>query len=287
MTSPRWLALLLLVATAATLSAQATPVFEVASIKVNTSDQEGLYLLRPDGVEVTNYELRSLIRRVYDIPAGHWPDYLKGGSESVLSKRFDIRARSSQRMTPAEVAAAVRTLLVERFHLQMRTELKPTDVYALTVLRKDRFGPELRRSTIDCKAVSAKLRAERNVPPDVPMIAGVPSPRDARNRPVCWPDQLGSEKMPPGAVRRLGAGALRELVRSIDGFADRPIIDGTGLSGLFEWQIDFTPATAVPQDSQIQPLLTALEDQLGLRLQRRTAPLNVHVIDRLEMPTPN
>jgi uncharacterized protein (TIGR03435 family) len=82
---------------------------------------------------------------------------------------------------------------------------------------------------------------------------------------------------------------LAQLISSIEGGAGRRIVDGTGLSGSFEWQLDFNPIrdAAVSKSSEVPSVFLALEDQLGLRLQASTAAMEVYVIDSVEMPSPN
>jgi uncharacterized protein (TIGR03435 family) len=68
---------------------------------------------------------------------------------------------------------------------------------------------------------------------------------------------------------------------------DRPVIDRTGLNGNFGFELKFAPATNPNPDPDRPHLITALEEQLGLKLEASRAPLDVLVIDRVERPTEN
>jgi len=75
------------------------------------------------------------------------------------------------------------------------------------------------------------------------------------------------------------------LISDVQAFADRPIVDGTGLSGLFEWEVTFLPSGAV--SAEVPNLFTAFREELGLKFDAETAPFEVLVIDSVKLPTPN
>jgi uncharacterized protein (TIGR03435 family) len=276
------------------------PVFEVASIRPSqvtaTSGPASASLFRasPSGiVTYTNYPVRSLIIQAYGIDWFAASYLLEGGRPEVLSARFDIHAKvpldlpTIRQATDPEagvVATAqlmLRTLLAERFRLRAHTETRPLRVLALTVAQPGRLGPELRPSTHDCDA----LRAERAKGSTMPM------PMDAKNRPLCTVEVLRTHDATASGARAMiaqvdrGAGPLVRLLPALQGFADRPLRDATGLTGNFEWQI--TRAFHGPGPSDYPSLPTALEEQLGLKLEPRTAAVDVLVIDALELPTPD
>ncbi len=85
-----------------------------------------------------------------------------------------------------------------------------------------------------------------------------------------------------GQVERR-AGPLATLTPGIQGFVDRPLIDATGLTGNYEWQI--TAAMPGIDTADYPSMITALREQLGLRLEPRTAAVDIIVIDTVELPT--
>lgn len=93
---------------------------------------------------------------------------------------------------------------------------------------------------------------------------------------------------PTLAVR--GAGDLKDLVASVQGFLpkDRPVLDMTDLSGNFEWALSFSMTTSTAHaDSVVPSILTALPEQLGLKLDPRAMALEVLVIESVSMPSPD
>ena len=209
----------------------------------------------------------------------------------MLSARFDISAKvpldlpTIQATDPeASVVATaqlmLRTLLAERFRLRAHTETRQLRILALTVAQAGRLGPELRPSTHDCDA----LRAARAKGSTTAM------PMDAKKRPLCTTELLRAGDVTASGARAMaaqvdrGAGPLSQLLPALQGFADRPLRDATGLSGNYEWQITRAFPGLAPSDYASLP--TALEEQLGLKLEPRTAAVDVLVIDSLELPMP-
>jgi uncharacterized protein (TIGR03435 family) len=273
------------------------PVFEVASIRPSqvtaTSGPASASLFRasPSGiVTYTNYSVRSMIMQAYGIDWTAATYALEGGPPGVLSARFDIRAKvpldlpTIQATDPeASVAATahlmLRTLLAEHFRLRAHTETRQLRILALIVAQAERLGPELRPSTHDCDV----LRAARAKDPTTAM------PMDAKKRPLCTvevlraPDATASGARAMAAQVDRGAGPVARLLPALQGFADRPLRDATGLTGNFEWQITRAFPGLGPSDYPSLP--TALEEQLGLKLEPRTVAVDVLVIDSLELPT--
>ena len=254
--------------------------FEVASVKANMG-RPGPNFIRatPGALFVTNSELRFIIQKAYGIESHFLRFKLIGGSDRILHTRFDIQAKVPEGTPAEQIPLMLRSLLAERFKLRIHSEVRPTPVYALTVLHDGKLGPDFRPSSHDCDAIFSALRAQRKTPSD-----GIASPRDARNRPLCWYRQT-EDPTPPGAWRARSAGSLARLIADTQAFVDRPIVDATGLAGKFEWQLEFNPFP--PRDSEFPPIYNAFEQQLGLRLQPRTAAFESFVIDSVDLPTPN
>ena len=229
--------------------------FDVASVRPNKSGSTAVSMRRlGGGFEAVNVTPRDLILVAFDVPRFAIAD-LPSWAES---ERFDVSARAgASQQQPAPVNAdmlMLRTRLEDRFRLTVHTETREMQVYALVMARRDgQPGPQLRRSTIDCKAAAA----------------GAGSPCGGQNGP-------GFSK----GVGRVISGFVLFLASQVR----RPVVDRTGLTGT--WDIDLTFNPDLPDDPR-PSLFTALQEQLGLRLEPSRAPIQVLVIDRIERPAEN
>ena len=279
-------ATLAVIVSVSTLTAQIGGArFDVASVKPVESrpGQSSGYDIQPGGLFATSYPLRWLIAHAYNIPLSDMSYRLIGGPDRLLEAKFTINARAPRNTSRDQVRLMLQSLLADRFKLRLHPETRERPVYALIVARRGQLGDDLRPSKHDCERIGdargRALRAGDKVPSDIA------SPRDAKNRQICFNDPGDPE--PRGARRHRHAGALAELVMSIQGAADRPIIDATQLTGHFEWQLIYTGARVVDASAGFPSLRIALEEQLGLKLEPRMMPMEVLVIDALEFPTPD
>ena len=165
----------------------------------------------------------------------------------------------------------LRTLLEQRFHLLVHTEMREVPIYTLRLARTDgNLGPRLTRSTLDCAA----LLAGRD--------GAAPLPPQADGRPTC---RVSSS----GRSFRGGGSSIGVLAAILPQQVGRPVEDRTGLSGLFDFDLEFSAEgrdlDAIPVGGDTPSIFTALQEQLGLRLESARAPLDVFVIDRVERPT--
>jgi uncharacterized protein (TIGR03435 family) len=143
----------------------------------------------------------------------------------------------------------LRNLFADRFKLIAHRELRETPVYALVKARADGgLGPRMRRSTVDCEAVRCRISTNS------------------------------------GRIVKTGT-TISELMRRLSPTVGRPLVDHTSLTGAFDLELQWSPDRA---DVAAGPsVFTALEEQLGLKLDARRAPVEVFVIDRLERPAPD
>lgn len=259
---------------AAHLLAAQTPAFEVASIRPNTSGNaqgQGLAAPQPGGRFVAvGATLRGLVSGAYD------GMQIAGGPSWIDRARFDINARTSSEVVPDEMRRMLRSLLADRFKLVVHTETRELPVYVLSTARSDRkLGPKLRESDAAC------AKEARNFIP-----AGPGGP------PACGDFRMGARSL---IARGMFMPAFAQVLR---GRAGRPVIDRTGLDGAYdlelEWSSDLGLQQAPPGAagaSELTPdglsLFTALQEQLGLRLQADHGPVDVVVIDSAEQPTSN
>ena len=253
--------------------------FEVASVKGNVSGSLGGYRgIKGRSYLATNQTLRRLIADAYGVPAARvlggpgWIGEASTDARFVGGERFDIVATLPDGTTAAQVPLMLRRLLVDRFKLAVHSELRDTATYALVMARDDgRFGPRLRTSATDCEAAEA---AGKPVPPAAPGARG-----------ACAME-VGGEIV--GRGQRLSALAARLSL-----FTGRPVVDNTGLSGGFDFDLRFpeldTPADARGGDPGVNGggVFTALEEQLGLKLVPTSGSLEFIVVDAVERPAEN
>jgi len=286
---------------AATVSAQGpAPKFEVASVRANKADLPMIVLptLQPGGrIFAVNLPLRELIRVAYGLRENQVV------IDSALSDAsFDLEARAGSAATRDQATLMLRTLLAARFGFKAHRETRQLPVYRLERVSADRLGAKLRMSGKECAQFEfpSGPGAPPPPPPPPPSMAGTPlgpSEHWAECPSMFFPGgwSLRSMSMPALAV------ALERIVR-------RAVVDRTGLPGLFDMDITYTPeafevpfpgaagrgiaadgqATSAPAGQQAgTALFTALRDQLGLRLESDRAPVDVLVVDNVQQPTEN
>jgi len=277
------------IVTAQSSDPRGAPAFEVASIKMNTSGSPASFGLRliPGGrVFAQNVPLRDVIRTAYGLE----DDQLEGGPPWLKSDRFDIEARAPADVTIDATRAMVRSLLTDRVKLVAHTESRQLPIYALVVARSNRArGPSLRQAGADCAALT------------VP--AGMPAPPPP---PAGLGQALGAgvfgcpSGLLPGhlSLRRLDMAAFASVLwRRV---LQKPVADRTGLTGMFDLDLSYLPenervngAPAIenpslpPSISGAPSIFTAVQEQLGLKLEATRGPVDVLVIDRVERPAEN
>ena len=264
------------------LPTSSTATFEVASVKPNKSgDQRVMMSMPPTGrVTATNIPVRLLIQQAYDVQ----PFQIVGGPGWIASDRFDVTAKGPEGATPEQIRPMMRALLADRFKLITHTETREMPIYHLALARADgKLGPNLKPGTIDCAA----MRGRRGGPPPAP-----PQPGQAME---CG-FMVGPGNMNAGGMPML------ELARALSGFVGRMVIDKTGLKGEYDFQLTYAPEgrgglpglppgpgpsglDAPAADPNRPSLFTALQEQLGLKLDSQKGPVDVLVIDRLEQPS--
>jgi len=246
------------------------PSLEVASVRkhVSTSAQGGGVTVSGSRVTVVDYMLSSLILEAYKVKlyqiAGA-PDWMGGGSSfsdivarSRSADSYDISAKAEgdAALTRDQARLILQAVLADRFQLKVHRETKDLPVYAL-VLGKN--GPKLKESAPDAK---------------------------------------------PGAGYNSGPGGVRmtnwkttttQFAAGLSLQADRPVVDKTGLTGFYDIALEWSrddgqhSALGVPRetDDAGPSLFTAVQEQLGLKLETARAPIEVLVIDHAEKPSEN
>ena len=267
----------------------ANPTFEVASIKPNKSgDGRVMFGMQPGGrFTATNVPLRGIVVMAYQLQNFQ----LLGGPDWIDSERFDINAKAEGDIplgTPGSVGTMqlmLQALLAERFGLVVHREKRDLPIYALVLARNDgKLGPQLRPSTVDCQALG---RSGRGGPP----APNAPPPPPGE-RPPC------GMRMGPGNL--MGGGfPVSQLAVALSPRVQRIVVDRTGLTGNFDLDLTWTPdqmpqgqrPPGAPEPPPIDPngpsLFTALQEQLGLKLESTRGDVDVLVIDHVEAPKPD
>lgn len=260
--------------------APANQAFEVASVKPNKSGDGRVMLgMQPGGrFNASNVPMRLLLRQAFNVQ-----DFqIVGGPDWIGSDRFDVVAKAPDgvEFTADAMRPMLRSLLTERFKLVFHNESRDMPIYALMKARNDgKLGPGLQPAAVDCSA----QRGRRGGGPP-------PSPPQPGQKMEC------GMMIGPG---RLNAGgmAMSNLATALAPQVGRIIIDRTDLTGNYDFELTYAPEALgagggpplinggpVPVDPNAPTLFTALQEQLGLKLDAQRGPVDVVVIDRLEQP---
>jgi len=270
-----------------------SPTFEVASIRPAAGRGRMGGAASPGRVELTGISGRRLIGQAYEIH----DTQIIGGPDWLRTQGFDIIATNAGMTTLDARRMMMKTLLRDRFKLTFHIEKRDLPIYALVVQRGDgQLGPGLRRiGDEECPPPGSRGSGPGGPPPPAAF------PFDPKAAARCGniiggPGRLIGHGVPLDMLARL----LSNLP-AISSF-NRPVSNLTGLEGLYSFDFRFNnelgpvapPPTGAPAASPnaITPgdepgLFTALQEQLGLRLNAQRATLDVMVIDSIEQPTEN
>ena len=280
--------------------------FDVASVKPALSPSElgalagrGAAVPMPRfGIEIqpggrfiaSTSTLKALIGYAFDVR-----DYqIDGGPKWLTTDYFDIAANAGADASPENVRAMLRTLLAERFGLRTHSETRQQSLHVLTVARTDRrLGPRLKPTTPEC-VTQLQQRQAGAIPPST-----AEAPRNSRefpSTPRCgWTDMMSRADGVSTLV--MGGRELTALVRQISSELAAPVLDRSELSGLFDVTLEYMSerrrvgrsagldlnTTDVPPPA----MAAAVQEQLGLKLEKEVGPLSIVVVDAAEHPTPD
>jgi uncharacterized protein (TIGR03435 family) len=270
------LAVLLALTLGSMASAQAPvdrPSFEVASIKRNVAVSDRAYVRNEQGgrISVGNNTLRNIIRNAWRLQEFQ----IVGGADWINTERWDIVARAADNPPPEQLLVMLQNLLIDRFKLVVRREARESPIYALVLARPDgRLGPQAKVSSTDCAAVFAAVRA------------GNPPPRPPGGGPMCG-TRMNFGRMSTNATTML------DLARNLSVAAGRSVVDKTGLTGFYDLELAWTPDSPPPVAGGDGPppppengpsLFTAVQEQLGLKLDAQRGPVDTLVIESAQRP---
>jgi uncharacterized protein (TIGR03435 family) len=264
------------------------PAFEAASVKPGDPSIANTNIrLSPGGrFTATNVSLRMLLRAAYEVR----DDQIVGGPPWMSAETFMIVAKADgdpPAIRAGEVGPVqmmLQHLLADRFGVAVHQEMREAPTYALIAPDALKPGRQLHALPIDCHA------------------PGPPEPARAAEETLlhCGAISIAPATLPDGAfaMKLTGSGiTLAQLAQSLSNFTGRHVIDDTGLRGTFDAELTWTPdqiptlKPGAPEPPAHDPnglsLFTAIQEQLGLKLESRRGVLDVLVVDRAERPLPD
>ncbi|HUI77468.1 MAG TPA: TIGR03435 family protein [Bryobacteraceae bacterium] len=252
--------------------------FEVASIKPSAGEFRGTVIqAQPGGgLRVIGATVKALVAYTYNVR-----DFqISGGPDWVNSDRYNIVAKPQRSTGPEDLSDALRSLSAEQrktYNEQMGQRVQ--------ALMADRFHLMVHRET-----------------KEQPVYTLVISKNGSKLQPAAASDAPGRIRMGRGELTG-EAVQVQMLAAALANVVDRPVIDKTGLSGNFNLKLEWTPdpgqspgnpgpppagaAAQPPSDPNRPSIFTALQEQLGLRLESDKGPVEMIVIDHVEKPSEN
>lgn len=268
------------------------PSFEVATIKPDPGGPlHGMGLPPPNIFRLFNVTTRDLILIAYGLPAGSplgsaASARALGGPAWIDNNRYDVEGKipdaflaqmqkSPSKLHREQMLLMVQSMLAERFKLVVHVESREMQVYDLVVAKG---GPKL--------AVAKEVQPGDNAPPPPTAPGKPPSPADMRQGIMVLPKSKN-------VVEMTAKGQTLDSFAQMPFFGlESPIVNKTGLTGKYDFTLDWSrdqdgqPADA-PADTDAPGLFTAIEEQLGLKLVATKGPVDVIVIDHIELPSEN
>lgn len=226
--------------------------FEVASIKPSKTNERLYYGLRNASLTVRNMTVKGLIQAAY----GKRDFQIAGGPAWITSERFDIDAKAERPQRATHDME--KSLLANRFHLQLHKETKEASVYSLVVARG---GLKMKLSAVQTE-----------------------------------PEKGGPREL--GAGRIVGEGIpMYVIVNLLSNMLGRAVINNTGLTGKYDVNLQPLPDSLEVQADSTGPqtpadvlnlvIVEAVEKQLGLKIESIKGTEEVLVIDHVERPSGN
>jgi uncharacterized protein (TIGR03435 family) len=271
--APRWIA----------FAQQPRFAFEVTSIKPNSVGSEMVKLGPPvgDRFTATNVSLKMLVMRAWKVKNFE----ISGGPGWIDSDRYDVAATAAEsNVTEDQFKAMLQALIRDRFKFAVHRESREMPLYALLPVRN---GSKLPEATGSC-VVSLP-----NSPPPPPPAPGQPPPV------LCGGFLMDGSRLEGRKI------SMAQFTGAISNMLGRSVIDKTGYSGTFDVHLEFTPegiaplggggfgapagpaADAAGADSSRPSIFTAVQQQVGLKLESQKGPVEILVIDHVEKPDAN
>lgn len=274
------------------------PEFDVASVKENKSnseptsnfplDRSETYSPNGGSFSATGQPLIAYLIFAYKVNVSEtYGGLIRRLPEWAVTDRFDIQAKTgNQNPTKDQMRLMMQSLLEERFQLAVHRENRQVPVFALTLIKLGKTGPQLKRhiATSSCLATLS----DQSTSAPVASIIGL------------WPAECGDGKeiRAPGAPRHVRSGGRDMSMDAIaswlsgTGDLDFPIVNQSGLAGTFDFIIEFEPEHPENVTTSNAPVegpsfLDAMKDQLGLQLKKQMGTASFFIVDHVEYPSAN
>ena len=266
-----FLAPLLLTLPAITATAQqptpapTLPVYDVISIRLHSTLDDNVSSMSSPGIfTASNASLKGLISYAYgvrdDLISG-LPSWAENTRFDIIAKVSDFNPTAFKGLTREQRESLLRPMLTDRFHVKAHTEIKTLPVFDL-VVTKD--GPKFKPSP---------------PPPD--------DPDHTHKHPSGT--SINNEDLTATSI------TMSDFAETLAGQLSRTVIDKTGLTGVYDLKLKWTPDRLLNEAAddgtananRPPPLLTALPEQLGLKLESAKGPVETLVVDHAEKPSPN
>jgi uncharacterized protein (TIGR03435 family) len=238
--------------------------FEVASVKRNVNGTDSEFEVDAGGrLFATNRTVSDLIFHAYNLRPYQIPDK----PEWTHSERYDIEAKAERNLSWAEAMPMLQSLLEDRFKLKAHLETKELPVFFIMPAKG---GSKLKPSTAKC------VRFDTSIPARTAAEA-------EKAMPSCRTGQVsGGEKR-----RWLAENAsMSDVTYVLSYLLGRKIIDKTEVTERFDFNIEFS-SDPLKTDGTVPPLITVLQEDLGLSVESDRGPVEVFVIDQIEHPSQN
>jgi uncharacterized protein (TIGR03435 family) len=241
------------IATSGSADSSAAPRFQVATIKPSSPEESRTTQIQGNRFATTGTSVVDLLKYAY----GLQEQEIVGGPKWLGTEKFDVVGDPETQTRPSsdEFKQMVQNLLTDRFHLTAHHETRDLSVYEIVVAKG---GPKLEKNT--------------GAPNGIPTVGYSPGELGASN------------------------ATLSDFAKFLQRFvADRPVVDGTGITGKYDWSLRWTPDELQTdgnrqhdeKNNPLPGLFTAIQEQLGLKLQEEKRPVEVFVVDHVGMPTEN
>ncbi len=234
-------------------SPSVAPRFQVATIKPSRPEESRTLQIQGNRFATTDTSLVDLLKYAYGVQE----QQIVGGPKWLKTQKFDLVGDPETLARPSsdEFKKMVQNLLADRFHLTAHDEARDLSVFAIVAAKS---GPKLSKS----------------------------------NRP---PSEIPSVAYSPGQLSAANA-TIADLATFLQRFVtDRPVFDRTGITGKYDLILQWTPDKLETEESRkdndrndsFPGLFTAVQEQLGLKLQEERHPTQVFVVDHVDMPSEN
>ena len=258
--------------------------FEVTSVKANASGS-GMVRMLPaanGGWQAENVSVGMLVRLAYQLQ----DNQIVGGPKWLFEDRFDVMGTGMAPGRDGPIFDKLKSMLSDRFKLVVHMETREQPMYALLLARRDgKLGDKITPSSTDCTPTGPNGRGRGQAAPPAP-----------GERPKCG-FMIG-----PGRIT-VGGQTMASLAQTLSRLAGGIVVDKTGLAGTYDVELTYAPDPGIsltgrdlpPQpggpppiaNSDAPSIFTAVQEQLGLKLEATKGPVDVLVVDSAEKPTPN